>query len=74
MIEFGGSATIPTGQYQNIEPAFTVEAESFEEARDLWLTRMAEIHSLVGKQLDIQPATSPLPVEWLTCWGRQCDQ
>lgn len=69
MIEFGGSATIPTGQYQNIEPAFTVEAESFEEARDLWLTRMAEIHSLVGKQLDIQPATSPLPVEWLTCWA-----
>lgn len=43
METFRLSATIPTGQYANIIPEIEVEAETFEEARDIALLRIQDI-------------------------------
>lgn len=58
---FGGSAVIPTAQYQNVSPSFEIEADTFEEARDLWLKEMRVIHEMLGKPLEVrgeEPAPS----------------
>ncbi|QRY51800.1 PD-(D/E)XK nuclease family protein [Mycolicibacterium septicum] len=53
MIEYGGAAVIPVAQYQNIQPSFTVQAETLEEARSLWLREMQVIHEMLGKPLQV---------------------
>lgn len=52
-VVFGGKSTIPTGNYQNIIPEFSVEANTLAEARDLWLQEMGVIHRMVGKDLAV---------------------
>ncbi|GAA4391522.1 PD-(D/E)XK nuclease family protein [Tsukamurella soli] len=66
-VVFGGSATIPTMQYGNIQPQFTVSAPTLEEARDHWLKQMQELHRLVGKDLAIQ--RPDIKGELLKCWA-----
>ncbi len=63
MIEFGGSATIPTGQYRNVQPVFTVQAETLEEARALWLKEMRITHEMLGQTLELrdEEAVKPAP-------------
>lgn len=53
-MKFSITATIPTTQYGNIQPAIETEAETYEEARDLALSRMEELWDRYcenGKQL-----------------------
>lgn len=74
MIEFGGGATIPTGTYQNVQPSFSVQAETLEEARNLWLAEMQIIHKMLGKPLEVnsgdpQPAAVAVTAEEKKCWA-----
>lgn len=73
MIEFGGCAVIPTAQFQNVQPSFTVQAETLEEARTLWFAEMQTIHRMLGKSLEVgAPATpNPLPdtAQQKKCWA-----
>lgn len=70
LIEFGGSAVIPTGDYMNAQPSFTVRADTFEEARDLWLKEMRVIHEMLGKPLEVrgESAGRPVGIE-KRCWA-----
>lgn len=67
------SATIPTVQYGNIMPEIEVEAETFEEARDLAMERVREIWNSVceeGRELRIrgsQPVGSVSAGEVVVC-------
>lgn len=50
------TAVIPTAQYANLQPEIETEGESYEEAQELALTRMAELWNRVcepGKELKV---------------------
>lgn len=56
------AATIPVYQYANLQPTVEAEADTFEEARDMALTRMKTIWDSVaegGKKLDVSTQTAP---------------
>jgi hypothetical protein len=61
--QFSGSMVIPTMQFGNLSPSFTVTGYSLHEARDLWLREAREIYRAVGKDFDLQlpENTAPLP-------------
>lgn len=59
-------ATIPTAQYANLQPEIETTGESYEEAQELALTRMAELWNRVcepGKELKIAQKVASLPTE-----------
>lgn len=56
-MKFAITATIPTTQYGNLQPAIEVEADTFEEARDIAMPQIQEIWNSVcepGKELKIR--------------------
>lgn len=70
-VEFGGSATIPTMQYGNLQPAFTVTGETFEEAKLTWLREMWRLHRMLGQNLNVSLPDEPAELvgTTLTCWA-----
>lgn len=67
------TATIPTQQYGNIQPTFTTEGDTHEEAMDIALRQIKDVWDrtapkpLVVRDLDTQPQ---LPLgEELRCWA-----
>lgn len=66
------SATIPTQQYGNIQPTFTVFGETHEEAMNLALQQIKDVWDRTApKPLDVRDLdTFPrLPGEELRCWA-----
>lgn len=57
----------------NITPEFTVEADTFEAARDLWLTEMRTIHRMVNKdfalELPVKQSQYSAKTTELVCWA-----
>ena len=71
-VQFGGQAVIPVGSYANIQPSFTVEGDTFEDARDLWLAEVSKIFSAANKDIDLSFSLAPVRVSAgvdLTCWA-----
>lgn len=46
--QFTIKATIPTGQYANIQPEITVEAESFDDAKAVAMLHIEQLHAQYG--------------------------
>lgn len=67
--EFGGSVVIPTGQYANIQPSFTITAETFEEAKREWLAQAQSLYAAVGKTLHLTFDGAAPKGELLKCWA-----
>lgn len=70
--EVTGSAVIPTGQYQNVQPSFTCTGETMDEARKNWLREMWKFHRMLGVKFDvsvIEDTVTPQNLKVLKCWA-----
>lgn len=60
------TAVIPTAQYANLQPEIVAEGESYEEAQQLALDRMAELWNRVcepGKELKVAQRVATTPTQ-----------
>lgn len=60
-VEFSGTIVVPTVSYGNIQPAFSVQGETFEEARNLWLQEARRLYRAVGKDFDLDDTVEAAP-------------
>lgn len=69
--EVTGSAVIPTGQYQNVQPSFTATGDTMDEARKNWLREMWKFHRMLGVKFDVSVVdeTAKADLKVLKCWA-----
>lgn len=60
-VEFSGTLVVPTIQYGNLQPAFSVQADTLEEARNLWLQEARRLYRAVGKDFDLDDTVEAAP-------------
>lgn len=62
LISFTMKAVIATGQYENIQPEITIEAETLEQAHDIIMPYIKSLHNQFSVNAP-KPAPTPAPMK-----------